>query len=115
MSPALEQLYRLRRLGFRGERLFNEDGHLDAVYYTRDWRGVREVVLVYSEREALAYRTRDVLDGGNPLYVDGDAVEWRRHGDVVTVVNALLSTTSGPPTRHNTRQPLIPKAPDYRR
>ena len=29
---------------------------------TRDFRGVREVVLVYSKGTALAYRTRDMLE-----------------------------------------------------
>lgn len=98
MSPAIEQLRRLCRFGFHGERVFGEDGRLDVVYYTRDWRGVREAVLVYSEQEALAYRTHDVLDPANPLYVDPDIIQWRQHGDVVTVVHALLSLpTPAPP------------------
>ena len=91
MNPAVEQLRRLCRFGFNGERLFNQDGHLDLIHYTRIFQGVREVVLVYSERQALAYRTRDLLDLDNPLRVTENAVEWRLHGDVVTVVNALLS------------------------
>jgi len=91
MNPAVEQLRRLRRFGFNGERLFNQNGHLDLIHYTRDFRGVREVVLVYSERQALAYRTRDMLDLDNPLRATDNAVEWRLHGDVVTVINALLS------------------------
>jgi hypothetical protein len=52
VNPALEELRRLCQFGFHGERLFNEDGDLDVVHYTRDWRGVRDVVLVYSEHEA---------------------------------------------------------------
>lgn len=95
MSPAIEQLRRLCRLGFNGERLFNQDGHLDLVHYTRDVQGVRDVVLVYSEDQALAYRTRDTLDPDSPWHVTENAVEWRLHGDVVTVVNALLAP--GPP------------------
>lgn len=91
MNPAVEQLRRLYRFGFNGERLFNQDGHLDLIHYTRDFQGVREVVLVYSERQALAYRTRDLLDLDNPLRTTDNAVEWYLHGDVVTVVNALLS------------------------
>ncbi|MGH3807798.1 MAG: hypothetical protein ACRDRU_14485 [Pseudonocardiaceae bacterium] len=31
MSPAIEQLRRLRRFGFTGERLFNQDGHVELV------------------------------------------------------------------------------------
>lgn len=91
MNPAIEQLRRLCRFGFHGERLFNQDGHLELVHYTRHFRGVREVVLVYSERKALAYRTRDMLDLESPLDAIENAVEWHLHGDVVTVVNALLS------------------------
>ncbi|MDQ3765059.1 MAG: hypothetical protein M3460_27200 [Actinomycetota bacterium] len=98
MNPAIEQLRRLCRFGFNGERLFNQDGQLDLVHYTRDFQGVREVVLVYSERKALAYRTRDMLDPESPLHVTENAVEWRLHGDVVTVVNALLSLPVPEPT-----------------
>lgn len=91
MNPAIEQLRRLCRVGFHGERLFNQHGDLNLIHYTREFRGLREVVLVYSERTALAYRTRDMLDPDSPLHVLENAIEWRLHGDVVTVVNALLS------------------------
>jgi hypothetical protein len=98
ISPErIEQLRRLCRFGFHGERLFNSDGHLDLVHYTRDLQGMREVVLVYSERKALAYRTRDMLDPDSPLHVTENAVEWRLHGDLVTVVNALLSLPTPAP------------------
>lgn len=93
MTPAVAALRRLREFGFTGQRVFNADGHLDAVYYTRTYRGLREVVLVYSETEALAYRARDVLDDTDPLYAPPDTVEWRQHGDVATVVAALLALT----------------------
>jgi hypothetical protein len=100
VSPAIEQLRRLCRFGFRGERLFNQHGHLDHVHYSREVGGVREVVVVYSESTALAYRTRDLLDPDSPLDITENAVEWRPHGDVVTVVNALLSlpTSADHPT-----------------
>ncbi|MGH3774799.1 MAG: hypothetical protein ACRDRR_03530 [Pseudonocardiaceae bacterium] len=93
MSPAIEQLRRLCRFGFTGERLFNQDGQLQLVHYTRHFRGAREVVLVYSERTALAYRTRDMLDLESPLHVTENAIEWRLHGDVVTVLKDLLVHT----------------------
>ncbi|MGH3763699.1 MAG: hypothetical protein ACRDS0_00650 [Pseudonocardiaceae bacterium] len=91
MNPVIEQLRRLCRVGFRGERLFNHAGDLALVHYTRDVQGLREVVLVYSDHRALAYRTRDLLDLDSPLHVTDNAMEWRLHGDVVSVVNALLS------------------------
>lgn len=97
MNPAIEQLRRLCRFGFDGQRLFNHDGDLDLVHYTRDFQGLREVVLVYNEREALAYRTRDMLDPDSPLHITENAVEWHLHGDVVTVVNALLSLPTPEP------------------
>jgi hypothetical protein len=98
VNPAIEQLRRLCRFGFHGERLFNQNGHLDLIHYTRDFQGVREVVLVYSERTALAYRTRDLLDPDSPLHITENAVDWHLHGDIVTVVNALLSLpTPGSP------------------
>jgi hypothetical protein len=98
VNPAIEQLRRLRRLGFDGERLFRHDGDLDLVHYTREFGSMREVVLVYNEEEALAYRTHDMLDPDNPLHSTEDAVEWRLYGDVVTVVNALLSLPTPAPT-----------------
>jgi len=49
-------------------------------------------------RAALAYRTHDMLDPDNPLHSTEDAVEWRLYGDVVTVVNALLSLPTPEPT-----------------
>lgn len=53
VNLAIEQLRRLCRLGFNGERLFRHDGDLDLVHYTRELQGLREVVLVYHEGEAL--------------------------------------------------------------
>jgi hypothetical protein len=98
VNPAIEQLRRLCRFGFNGQRLFNHDGDLDLVHYTREFQGMREVVLVYNEQEALAYRTHDLLDPDSPLHLTENAVEWRLHGDVVTVVNALLSLPTPGPT-----------------
>ncbi|MGH3961854.1 MAG: hypothetical protein ACRDRY_01150 [Pseudonocardiaceae bacterium] len=112
VNPAIEQLRRLYRFGFTGERLFNQDGQLQLVHYTRHFRGAREVVLVYSERTALAYRTRDMLDLESPLDATENAIEWRLHGDVVTVVNALLSL----PTPRPLPDPQFPhKIPAGRR
>ncbi len=68
-SPAIEACRRLGRLGFRREPILDEDGALDVLLFVRDWQGWREVVLVYSEREARAYRTRIDTASDNPLYV----------------------------------------------
>ncbi|MGH3770122.1 MAG: hypothetical protein ACRDRW_01755 [Pseudonocardiaceae bacterium] len=97
MNPVREQLRRLCRFGFNGQRLFNPDGCLDLVHYTREFQGMREVVLLYSEEDALAYRTHDMLDPDNPLRISENAVEWHLHGDVVTVINALLSLPTPEP------------------
>lgn len=114
MTPAVAALRRLREFGFAGQRVFNTAGTLDAVYYTRTYRSLREVVLVYSETEALAYRARDILDDTDPLYAPPDTVEWRQHGDVVTVVSALLALSGSiwtppvPITRDSDRSPGWP-------
>jgi hypothetical protein len=100
-NPAIEQLRRLCRFGFTGQRLFNHDGGLDLVQYTREFQGLREVVLVYREGEALAYRTRDLLDPERPWHSTENAMEWRLYSDIVTVVNALLSL----PTPRACREP----------
>jgi hypothetical protein len=107
-SPALAALRRLLRNGFRREPILDENGQCEVVYFVRDWRGVREVVLVYSEDEARGYRTRFIVDPNNPLYVDPDTAEWLIPlDDVVTVVHALLSLPPSPepqprprPARH---------------
>jgi hypothetical protein len=109
VSPAIEQLRRLCRIGFTGERLFKQDGRVDLVLYTRDFEGVREVVVVYNEHQALAYRSRDLLDVESPLNDAENAVEWRLHGDVVTVVNALLSLPAPEPSSFSVAAPDVPE------
>lgn len=95
-SPAIEQLRRLTRYGFGCERVFGAQGELDALYYSRAIPGLREAVIVYSETEALAYRSRDSWDAAHPFTVHPDTLVWRRHGDLVSVIHALLSL---PPPR----------------
>jgi hypothetical protein len=97
-SPAATELQRLRRLGFRPDPILGADGLVEVVYFMREWQGWREVVLVYSEIEARAYRIRAAAAAANPLYVDSDAVDVMIPlDDVVTVVHALLSLPAPPP------------------
>jgi hypothetical protein len=65
---------------------------VEVVSFLREWQGWREVVLVYSEREARAYRTRSSVASDNPLYIPpGTAEHLIPLDDVVTVVHALLT------------------------
>lgn len=93
ITPALAELHRLRRLGFRSEPILGEDGGVEVVCYMREHRNSREreVVLVYSENEARAYRTHSSVNDDNPFYVEPDATELIPLDDVVTVVRTLLS------------------------
>lgn len=91
VTAAIEQLRRLRRLGFRAEPLLDQHGELDALYLAREFGGVRDAVIAYSEIEALAYRTRSPWDADRPFHLDPEAVQWRRHGNLVGVTNLLLA------------------------
>jgi hypothetical protein len=93
LTPATEALVRLRRMRFRVDRVFDEFGVLSVVHCVRDGGrpGWREVVLAYSEQDALAYRVYDPFTDGRPWHAEPDAVTWRKRGDVVTVVHALLT------------------------
>lgn len=108
-SPAIQELKRLRRMGFHGEPILDEDGNEEVVYFVREFRRVREVVLVYSEHDAYGYRTRfdESTEGFHPLIFNADAVEMIPRGDVVTVVHKLLSL---PPASAAVR----PRTPDAR-
>jgi len=91
-SPALAELHHLRRLGFHDEPILGDHGEVEVVYFTRRWQGWREVVLVYSEHEARAYRVRSMGVTDNLLYIDSAAIDRLIPlEDVVTVVHALLS------------------------
>lgn len=91
-SPAISELRRLLRYGFRREPILDADGQLEVVVFIRDWNGWREVVLVYSEQEARAYRCRLGDAADSPLYVPpGTAEVLLPLDDVVSTVHALLS------------------------
>jgi hypothetical protein len=92
-TPATEALVRLRRLRFHVERIFDEFGAHAAVHCVRDdvRPGFREVVLAYSERDALAYRVYDPFDDNDPWTAQPGAVQWKERGDLVTVVHHLLT------------------------
>ena len=96
VTAAIEQLRRLRRLGFRAAPLLDRDGRFEALYLAREYGGVRDAVIVYSETEALAYRTRSPWDSDRPFHLDPNAVHWRRHGDLVGVTNMLLALPPRP-------------------
>lgn len=91
-SPALAQLRYLRRLGFGYQPILDATGALDVAYYTRTWNDRLEVVLVYSESRARAYRLRPISDNDDPLHVDPAAIDCLiPEGHVVKVVHSLLA------------------------
>lgn len=97
-STAIAEIQRLLRYGFTRTPVVDEDGRPEVLIFQRDWRGWREVVLIYSESEARAYRTPVQFSALNPLYVPpGTAETLIPLGDVVTVVHALLTGWSPPP------------------
>jgi len=91
MSPTIEELRRLTRLGFYGDPIFDADGHLSLLHYVHDMAGRRDVVVVSANHSAHAYRTHNLFDPREPFLVAPEAIEWHQHGDAVTVVHALLS------------------------
>lgn len=108
MSAATEMMRRLLRVGFVGHRILDSGGALSVAYFERTVtpHRVREVVLVWAEDEALAYRTLDVLSERAPLaQPDPGTWLWSQRGDVVGVVHALLLQ---PPTvfRHGPVPPV---------
>lgn len=96
-SPGIAAVQRLLRLGFDRIPVLGEDGDPEVLIFRRDWRGWREVVLVYSEWEARAYRTPARFASSNPLYVPpGTAETLIPLADVVSVVYALLKGWTPP-------------------
>jgi hypothetical protein len=91
MSPAIEELRRLTRLGFYGDPIFDADGQLSLLHYVHDLAGLRDVVVVSPNHTAHAYRTGNPFDPREPFHVAAQPIQWHHHGDVVTVVHALLS------------------------
>jgi hypothetical protein len=57
----IDALQLLRRLGFHGRRLHDAHGNTTALHYQRTWRGVVDIVMVYAEDDAEAYRIDDSL------------------------------------------------------
>ncbi|KAA2264863.1 hypothetical protein F0L68_07245 [Solihabitans fulvus] len=95
LSSAVEVLKRLRRCGFDAHRYYAENGELDAIGYTRCRRGLWDVVLVYSSREALGYRVRaDDFNQDDPFVIRPGAQLWRVQDCPATVVTGVLALSA---------------------
>lgn len=112
-TPAHAELNRLRRMGFQQQPILGEDGAVEVVYYMREHGNSpeREVVLVYNEHQARAYRTHSIADDGDPFYVAPDSTLLIPLADVVTVVHKLLSTTPSAGRHALNPDPTTPPEP----
>ncbi|MBP2472384.1 hypothetical protein JOF53_001256 [Crossiella equi] len=103
MSPdsVSETMSLLRRKGFRQSVVHDALTSTDAVMFNRTWRGVREIVLAYSESEAMAYRAPVAdTDTSDPFTVDPDRRMWHRGGEFLAVATQLLNLPPPPGHAH---------------
>lgn len=93
----IDALQLLRRMGFSGRRLYSARGDTTVLHYRRTWFGSSDVVLVYAEDDAEAYRA----DGSLPL--DADPLDLACRSDLVeeavgTVAEVVATVTTWPAT-----------------
>ncbi|MFD8497991.1 hypothetical protein [Amycolatopsis sp. NPDC059657] len=90
MSSPVDDLRTLRRLGFGGRRIFGDHGRSVTLHYRRAWRELADVVLVYSEHDAAAYRADDTFDDADPFEpVEHPVLLEEAVGTVADVVAAV--------------------------
>ncbi len=93
----IDALHLLRRVGFDARCLHGAGGDTTVLHYRRTWRGTCDVVLVYSESDAEAYRA------GGSLPVDTDPLDLACRPDLLceavgTVVEVVAEVTTWPMT-----------------
>lgn len=87
-----ELLERLEHQGFHGHVLLDRQGQATTVEYRRVWRSreVADVVLVFSETDAHAYRGDERADPADPFALTWPVkVEQSAHGSLLQVVGAV--------------------------
>ena len=91
-AAAIAALQRLRAEGFGGRRILGDRGRTCTLHYRRSWRGVSDVVLVFGEDDAEAYRADDSIDDANPFEIASRRdLQEEVVGTVLDVVTAVLS------------------------
>lgn len=89
-SESITQLQRLMTNGFIGKRIPDEAGNVTGLVYMRVWScGLLDVVLVYNEGEASAFRARGV----DPLHLSDPRIRdlcWHMDGPVTAVASSML-------------------------
>ncbi|MFC9250647.1 hypothetical protein [Amycolatopsis thailandensis] len=90
VNDAIDSLQLLRRMGFGGRRIFGDHGRTMTLHYRRTWCGISDVVLVYDEYDAEAYRCDDSFDDRDPFgLVAGPDLLEEAVGEVVDVVQRV--------------------------
>lgn len=92
MRASIQLLESLRQHGFRGHRLCDRRGRVTTLEYRRTWRGVVDVVLVFGEDDAEAYRGDDRIADEDPFALAWQPqLERTAFGTVAEVVPIVLS------------------------
>jgi hypothetical protein len=87
----IDALQLLRSLGFVGQRILGDQGNTRTLHYRRTWRGISDVVLVYSPDDAEAYRADDVINEMDPFELASRSDLYQETaGSVAAVVAAVL-------------------------
>jgi hypothetical protein len=91
-NPITQRMALLRRMGFRQQKVYDDQYEVATVYFWRVWRGVRDAVLAYSDDECTAYRVWDEdFDDSHPFHVEPDLRIWGACGTFLDVTAELLS------------------------
>ena len=91
---AVDALQLLRANGFGARKVFDLRGKNAILHYRRSWRGVSDVVLVYAEDDAEAYRADDSINDLDPFEIA--SYDHLQHEDVGTVLEVVAAVMAWP-------------------
>jgi hypothetical protein len=90
-ADPIDALQLLLANGFGGRKVFDLSKKNAILHYRRTWRGVSDVVLVYAENDAEAYRGDDSINDLDPFEVASyNHLECENVGTVLEVVAAVM-------------------------
>jgi hypothetical protein len=93
----MQALQLLRHIGFNGRKLLSPKGYATTLHYRRRWRGIADVVLVYSATDAEAYRAHDLISDLDPFEVASRTDLLQESVGTVTEVVAAIVAWPNPP------------------